>query len=126
MKSRNDHLWYAWIYILGSDKVAEQYRCEVRLQSLWENGQSLSLKSKPQSLDRSGNQIISSSSALMISDGLIKKMYKEMTDDQLKCVGTDDLKFLLCLLYKVEKIDNKPLMDIQEQELLEKEASDHE
>ena len=75
MKSCHDHLWYAWIYVLGSLETANKYLCEVKLSSLSEDGESVTFKGKPQSLDKSGQQVILSSGALMMSDAMMKKMF---------------------------------------------------
>merc|ERR1719414_395769 len=82
MRSCHDHLWYAWIYTLGSSKIASQFRCEVHLQSLNDPDESVTFKGKPHSLDKSGQQAILNSGALVMSDEMVKNMFKEMTSEQ--------------------------------------------
>lgn len=104
MRSCHDHLWYAWIYVLGSSKVADQYQCEVTLENLENTGESFTFKGQPHSLDKSGQQVILTSGTLMMTDSIIKNMYKEMENDQKQPGEEDQLKFLLCIKYKVNKI----------------------
>ena len=107
MKSCHDHLWYAWIYTLGSPKIASEFTCEVHLQSLKEPEISLTFKGKPHSLDKSGQQVILSSGALIMTDEMIKKMFNEMTSDQKREGEHDQLKFLLSIDYIVKKCGQK-------------------
>ena len=105
MRSCHDHLWYAWIYTLGSSKIASQFRCEVHLQSLIDPEESVTFKGKPHSLDKSGQQVILNSGALVMSDEMVKNMFKEMTNEQKLEGEEDQLKFLLSIDYIVEKVD---------------------
>lgn len=103
MKSCHDHLWYAWIYTLGSSKTASQFRCQVHLQSFNDPEESLTYKGQPHSLDKSGQQV-KTSGALVMSDEMVKNMVKEMSNEQKLEGEEDQLKFLLSIDYIVEKI----------------------
>lgn len=105
MRSCHDQLWYAWIYVLGSPKIASQYTCQIELQNLSDPEESVTFKGKPHSLDKSGQQVILSSEALVMTNAMVQKMYLEMSDDQKSSNEKDALKFLLCIKYHVKKIN---------------------
>jgi hypothetical protein len=105
MKSSIDHLWYAWLYILGPKKLAAEYRCQIQVN----NGQqeSLTFNGQPHTLDKSGRQVLLGSKTLILTDSQVKNMFKGMTNDQKRPGEEDQLKYLIEIKYKVYKNDEK-------------------
>ena len=64
MKSSQDNLWYAWIYVIGCPKTALEYTCEIKLHNLSDSEESLTFRGKPHSLDKSSKDIIQGSGTL--------------------------------------------------------------
>lgn len=107
MRSCHDHLWHAWTYLLGSANLADQYRCEIKLINGHDEVESLTYSGIPHPLDRSGLQVVKSSSTLAMTDSMVRKMLAALTDDQKRPGEEDQLKFLLSITYKVSKISGK-------------------
>ena len=105
MKSCQDNLWYAWIYVLGCPQTALEYTCEIKLHNLSDSEESLTFRGKPHSLDKSSKEIIQGSGTLAMTDCLVKKMRKEMSKDEKKNYEKEKFKYLLCIMYKVEQLE---------------------
>ena len=97
-----DGLWYAWLYCLGSEKLAKQFWCQIKMANASNPEECLTLTASPHSLDKSSRQVISAN-VMTLTDSIVKKNFIAMTNDQ-KCPGEEDhLKYLLNLHYKVFK-----------------------
>ena len=105
MKACKDNLWYAWIYVLGCPQTASNYTCEIKLLNLSDSEESLTFRGKPHSLDKSSKEIIEGSGNLTLTDCLVKKMRKEMSKDEKKNYEKEKIKYLLCIMYRVEQLE---------------------